>query len=128
MSAPSDLPSRLKADSPALGYASEAEIEQRAAELARSDGRANATEADYTRAAGELAGGARPPAAPETSPALEQVTAWDDPVDQSGHRVERTSFDDEENIGAKLIQDGLEEADHGLRAAAEDDAELDQDA
>ncbi len=116
-----DLPNRLKADSPDLGHASQAEIELRAMELARSDGRDFFTDADLTRAAAELAAAAAAPSAPEVDPTLEQVTAWDEVPEQAGHRVEPLPLDDEGNVAEQLIQDCLEEADHAIRAAAEDD-------
>ena len=114
------LPIRLKAGSPGLGEATQADIDRRAAELALSDGRSSYTDADLAHAAAELGGGDKTPPAPELEPGLEEVTAWDDPPAQEGHRIEPTLLEDEGSIAEQLISDGIEEADHDIRAAAED--------
>ena len=111
------LPTRLKAAAPGLGQASQTEIELRAVELAVSDGRHTFTDADLNRAAAELAGGG----ATEADPALGEMTSWDDPPEQSGHRVASTPSDDASNIAERLIQNGLDEADHDIRVAAADE-------
>ena len=124
MTSDSSLPDRLKAASPGLGEASGTEIAQRAAELAQIDGRETFTDADLARAAAELAGSTETPRAPEAVvPAIEELTAWDDPVDQEGHRTERAPLDDESSVAERLVQDGLAEADHDRRVAAADEAE-----
>lgn len=115
----SPLPERLRAGSPGLGAASAAEIEIRAGELARSDGRSAFTEADLDRAARELAGspGSLPP--PElTNPMVEQLTTWDEPLDAEGHRVHENRLDDETSVAEQLIEEGMREADHDSRVAA----------
>jgi hypothetical protein len=117
---PPSIPSRLKAGAPGLGEAAQIDVERRAAELARIDGRTKVTDADVMHAARELAGTAEPVAIPGTDdPALE-ITAWDDPVDQSGHRVPPLPLEDEAPIAERLIGDGLLEADHDTRVAAEE--------
>lgn len=113
------LPTRLKAGSPGLGHASQPEVEQRAAELALSDGRQAVTEADLAMAAAELAGGGTTAEAPEADPELEQMTTWDEPPAQTGHLVPTTPLDDENNVAEQLVDNGLEEADHDIRVAAE---------
>ena len=115
------LPTRLEAASPGLGQANQTDIERRAAELARSDGRESFTDADLARAAAELAGGSAAPAAPETDATLEQVTGWDDPPAQAGRRLDPLPLEDEGSISEQLIQEGIQEADHDLRVAAEDE-------
>ena len=117
----SPLPNRLKAGTPGAGAPSETEIEQRAIELARCDGRDAFTDGDLERAAAELGGLAEPANAPESDAVAEQITEWDAPLDQSGHRVETRSLEDEATIAEQLIEDGNEEADHDLRVAAEED-------
>lgn len=112
------LPTRLKAGSPGLGQANQTDIESRAAELAHSDGRTKVTAADIDQAAAELAGGSAPSNAPEGKDVTEELTAWDDPLDQSGHRVMGLRTDDEKTIAEQLIHDGVEEADHDIRTAA----------
>ncbi len=119
------LPVRLKAASPELGQASQAEIERRATELALSDGRDAFTDADLARAAEELAGGSTPTVAPEADPATEEITAWDEPPAQSGHRVPTVPLEDETSVAEQLVQDGIEEAEHDVRVAAAEDDEAD---
>lgn len=119
--ADSILPTRLKAGSVGLGEASAIGMENRAAELAASDGRDGFTDADLAVAARELGGGASTPAAPEADFALEQMTAWDDPLEQAGRRTERAPLEGAENIGERLTEDGLAEADHAIRVSAADD-------
>lgn len=109
------LPTRLKAASPGLGQANQTDIESRALELAHIDGRTKATAADIEQAACELAGG---PRGTESQTAVNELTAWDDPLDQSGHRVADSENADEKSIAEQLIQDGVEEADHDIRASA----------
>ncbi|MGV3662293.1 MAG: hypothetical protein ACO1TE_19060 [Prosthecobacter sp.] len=113
------LPTRLKAASPGLGHASQVEVERRAAELALIDGRNTVSDADLALAAAELAGGGTTAEAPEADAELEQVTTWDEPPTQTGHLVAVPPLEDENNISEQLIDDGLEEADHDTRVAAE---------
>ncbi len=115
------IPVRLKAGLPGLGAAAQVDVERRAMELAKIDGREEFTEADVARAARELGGAAPPSTAAETSdPALAEITAWDDPVTQSGHRVDPVPLEDETPVAEQLIRDGLEEADHDTRVVAEE--------
>ncbi len=113
-----NLPTRLKAGSLGLGQASQTDIESRAVELAHSDGRTKATAADLEQAGVELAGGPAPSHAQEEHAVTNELTAWDDPLDQAGHRVQGSNNEDEKSIAEQLIQDGIEEADHDIRAAA----------
>ena len=115
------LPVRLKAGTPGVGHASQADIEQRAAELALSDGRAAFTDADLAKADAELAGGALTPAAPEADPAIERLTAWDDSPQQTGQRVEPSPLEDEATVAERLIREGIEQADHDLRVTSAED-------
>ena len=112
------LPTRLKAGSPGLGQASQTDIEIRAAELAHSDGRTKANASDLEQAEAELAGGATSAKAQGGQADVNDLTAWDDPLDQSGHRVTGSETADDKSIGEQLIEDGVEEADHDIRAAA----------
>ncbi|MDP1589308.1 MAG: hypothetical protein Q8M07_16275 [Prosthecobacter sp.] len=114
------LPTRLKAGSPGLGQASQMEVEQRAAELAVSDGRETISDADLAVAAAELAGGGTTTEAVEIDATLEQTTLWEDPPPQTGHLVATPPLEDENNIAEQLVEDGLEEADHDSRVAAEE--------
>lgn len=124
MSADDSIPTRLKAAQPGLGEAAEIDVQRRAEELARSDGRDAVTDADLTRAAAELSGASTAPDAPEaTDPALGEMTAWDDPIDQAGRRVPAVPLEDEVSAAEQLVQDGLEEADHSTRNAAAEEAD-----
>src|SRR5688572_15284468 len=117
------IPDRLKAGTPGLGEASEAEIEQRAIELATADGRDAFTDADLARAAAELAGGAPDTLVPEADAAVvEELEAWDEPVDQHGRQAERIELEDESSVVEQLMEDGLDEADHSQRVAAAEEA------
>lgn len=119
MSADTVLPTRLRAGAPGLGQGSQIEIEQRAAELAMSDGRELISDADLAMAAAELAGGGTTTEAPEADEMLEQVTTWDEPPTQTGHLVPTPPLEDENAIAEQLVDDGLEEADHDIRVASE---------
>jgi hypothetical protein len=123
MDADLPIPDRLKAGAPGLGAPSEAEIEQRAIELATADGRDAFTDVDLARAAAELGGGEPGVLAPEADePVVEKLESWDEPVDQHGHQMERTGLDDEAMVSEQLMEDGLEEADHNQRVAAAEEA------
>ena len=123
MNSDNPLPDRLKAGSPALGEASGTDVKRRAEELAKIDGREFFTDADLVQAAEELGGSAGDPPAPEAvPPAIEILTAWDDPIDQEGHRAERALPEDESSIGERLIRDGIDEADHDRRVSAAEEA------
>ena len=117
------LTDRLKAASPGLGEASAMDIERRATDLAQIDGRESFSDADLARAAAELGGSDATPLAPEAVvPAIEQLTAWDDPVGQDGHRTDRAPLEDERSIAERLVEDGIDEADHDRRVTAAEEA------
>ena len=88
-------------------------IEERASQIARSDGRAQANDLDRTRAREELIGrtsGSEKPATRE-----EPGRDWEMPLVSSGEKVPPVRPEDEENIPEKLIQEGVDEADHDQR-------------
>jgi len=118
---PEPIPTRLKADAPGLGEPSETEIEQRAAELAKSDGRDAFTDGDLARAAAELGGALAEPAAPEIEPEVARLTEWDEPPAATGEKAPGPALDDENSAAERLVRDGIEEADHDTRVEAEDD-------
>ncbi|MDB6003502.1 MAG: hypothetical protein JWR15_489 [Prosthecobacter sp.] len=107
------LPTRLRASAPGLGEGSQTEVEQRAAELALSDGRKKVSDGDLAQAAAELAGGGTTLEKPDTGAVLNE------PPLQTGHLVVAADPVDEDNIAEQLIENGLEEADHDIRLAAE---------
>ncbi len=117
------IPDRLKAGSPGLGEAAAVDVERRAIELAKIDGRTAFTDADLTQARAELSGGRVEIVAPEVDVrAVEELEEWDVPSDQNGRQVNQVTIDDEATVAEQLIQDGLEEADHDRRVAAAEDA------
>ena len=89
-------------------------IEQRAREIARSDGRTQPNDLDRSRAREELAG---PTAASEKEPTREEPGRdWQMPLVSSGEKARTVRPEDDENIPEKLIQQGVEEADHDQRS------------
>ena len=113
------IPTRLKAASPGLGYPSQVEIDARAAEIALSDGRTQFTEADTDRAISELSGGRPDPTAPEADPTLEEF-ASEDALEPAEPPLEPPPQAEDPNLAEILIEEGLQEADHDTRVAAED--------
>ncbi len=119
------IPTRLKASAHGLGEASETEIEQRARELARCDGRPVFTAADLLAARAELGGGTLHVVAPEVALGQQGLMLWDGPVGEAGEQVLRASEDDEVNIGEQLVQAGMAEAEHDQRVQAAETAHKD---
>ena len=88
-------------------------IEQRAREIARCDGRAQANDLDRSRAREELTG---PTSLSEKAPMREEPGRdWQMPLVSSGEKARTVRPEDDENIPEKLIQQGIEEADHDQR-------------
>jgi len=113
---------RMEIGGVGAGEFSAATIEQRARELAHTEGRDEVSEADRARALEELSGPAPELGAPEAViPEIEQLVAWDGAADSSGHRVEPVGLPDETSIGEQLVQEGLDEADHQRRVSAVDE-------
>ncbi len=94
-----------------LGAVTPQMIEGRAHELARADGRTEANDVDRTRARGDLTGG------PEKTPTSEEPDRdWYTPLVSSGEKAPTVRPEDEDNIPEKLIQEGIDEADHDQRS------------
>ena len=119
MSATTLLPTRLRASAPGLGQGSQIEVEERAAELAVSDGREKVSDGDLAQAAAELAGGGTTMEPPEAGMAPRSLTVWDELPLQTGHLDHIAAPEDPECIAELLIENGLEEADHDIRVTAE---------
>jgi len=96
-----------------LGEISEAQICSRAEELAISDGRPGVeyTETDYEQAKHELAGTLYTPSNPPAN-MVNGIQLVEQAVATSGHRIPKGEFEDEETIGAELVKEGIEEAQH----------------
>lgn len=120
MSADSQLLNRIRASAPGLGQGSRLEIEERAAELALSDGREKVSDADLALAAAELAGGGTTMEVPEAGGAVKSLTGRYELPLQCGHlEITSSTEEDGNSIAEQLIENGLEEADHDIRVAAE---------
>ena len=82
-------------------------LEERAQEIARADGRAEGNDLDRTRAREDLIGDTEKSATNE-----EPAEDWYTPRGSSGEKASTVRPEDEENIPEKLIQEGIDEADH----------------
>jgi hypothetical protein len=81
-----------------------------AREIARSDGRSQPNDLDRIRAREELIG---PTSASEKPPTKEEPGLdWQMPLVSTGEKAPTLRPEDDENIPEKLIQEGVEEADH----------------
>jgi hypothetical protein len=102
-----------------LGTVTPQMVEQRAREIARSDGRSQSNELDWTRAREELTG---PTSDSEELPTWEEPGRdWQMPLVSTGEKAPTVRPEDDENIPEKLIQEGIEEADHNQRLSSERD-------
>jgi hypothetical protein len=102
-----------------LGTVTPQMVEQRAREIARSDGRSQSNELDWTRAREELTG---PTSDSEELPTREEPGRdWQMPLVSTGEKAPTVRPEDDENIPEKLIQEGIEEADHNQRLSSERD-------
>ena len=122
MDSPNNPPERIQTSGAGSGEISREQIEDRAAELARMEARDAVNEGDLAQAEEDLEGPGTPPPAPElVQPELGDVVAWDEPVDASGQRAPRTGLEDETMVGQRLVEEGIEEADHDRRVAASEE-------
>jgi hypothetical protein len=98
-----------------IGMVTPQMIEERSREIARSDGRAQPNDLDRTRAREELTG-----ATSEKIPTREEPGRdWEMPLVSTGEKAPTVRPEDDENIPEKLIQEGVEEADHDQRLSSE---------
>ena len=92
-------------------------LEERAREIARSDGRSQPNDLDRIRAREELIG---PTSASEKPPTKEEPGRdWQMPLVSTGEKAPTLRSEDDENIPEKLVQEGVEEADHDQRLSSE---------
>jgi hypothetical protein len=92
-------------------------IDERAREIARSDGRAQPNDLDRTRAREELTGAT---SNSEKFPTMEEPGRdWRMPLVSTGEKAPTARPEDDENIPDKLVQEGVEEADHDQRLGSE---------
>ncbi len=112
---------RIEIHGGGIGTISDEQVEQRALELAKMDGRSAAHERDRNQARRELT--APTPAAGSPSEEIESLKPWDAAPASLGAHAARQLLDDEVSAGETLIQEGLDEADHDTRVAATHRAE-----
>ena len=86
---------------------------ERAREIARSDGRGRPNDLDLTRAREELTGATS--SSEKSATREEPGRDWGMPLVSSGEKAPTVRPEDEENIPQKLIQEGVDEADHDQR-------------
>ena len=98
-----------------LGTVTPQLIEERAREIARSDGRAQPNDLDRTSAREELTG----TPGLEKSPTREEPGRdWQMPLVSTGEKAPTVRPEDDQNIPEKLVQQGVEEADHDQRLSS----------
>jgi hypothetical protein len=96
-------------------------IEERAREIARSDGRLQVNDLDRSRAREDLTG---PTSDSEKLPTNEERGRdWQMPLVSTGDKAPTVRPEDDENIVEKLVQEGIDEADHDQRLSSERDRE-----
>ena len=96
-----------------LGTVTQQMIEQRAQEIARSDGRNRPNDLDRSSAHEELTGA---PSGSKKVPMREEPGRdWEMPLVSTGERAPTVGPEDEQNVPEELIQEGVEEADHDQR-------------
>jgi hypothetical protein len=96
-----------------LGTVTPQMIEERACEIARTDGRAEPNDLDRSRAREDLTGATSSSEKPPTS---EEPRDWYTPRVSSGKKAPTVRPEEDENIPEKLIQEGIQEADHDQRS------------
>lgn len=100
-----------------LGTVTQQMIEKRAREIARSDGRKLPNDLDRARAREDLTGAT---SGSEKSPTHQEPGRdWQMPLVSTGEKAPTVRPEDDENIPEKLIQEGVEEADHDQRLSSE---------
>jgi hypothetical protein len=114
------FPGKISIGARGLGTVDPELLAERALEIAKADGREESNEADLATAAAELLpSGDSVPVAPEVDDrAMENLTAWDEPLEARGGEVDEMEPMDEANIAEQLVEEGMEEAEHDQRVSA----------
>ena len=100
-----------------LGTVTPEMIEERAGEIARSDGRSQPNDLDRTRAREQFISAT---SGSEKLPTREEPGRdWQMPLVSTGEKAPTVRPEDDENIPEKLVQEGVEEADHDQRLSSE---------
>ncbi|SRR6266480_4609415 len=114
MAKPKPTEGKILRGTEGLGTVTSEMIEERAREIARSDGHVEPNDLDRTRAREELTDSA---ASPEKPPTKEEPGRdWGMPLVSSGEKAPTVRPEDEENIPEKLAEEGIEEADRDQRS------------
>jgi len=88
-------------------------IKERARKIARSDGRSQPNDLDRTRAREEMTGTTSDS---EKRPTREEPGRdWQMPLVSTSEKAPTVRPEDDENIPERLVQEGIEEADHDQR-------------
>src|SRR6476661_3463172 len=105
-----------------LGTVTSQMIEERAREIARSEGRSQPNDLDRTYAREQLTGAT---SESEKLPTREEPGRdWQMPLVSTGEKAPTVRPEDDENIVEKLVKEGIEEADHDQRLSAARDTEI----
>jgi hypothetical protein len=115
---------RIQIHGAGVGELSESDLERRAAEIARMDGRSAVNAADRSNAREELLHSGPPPA-PEADETVHPVRLWSESMGSIGHQAPRIGPEDEESPVEQLFNEGLEEAERDQRLSASENAEED---
>jgi hypothetical protein len=115
-----NTPGRIQIHGAGIGELSESDLERRAQEIARMDGRNAANAVDRARAREELLH-AGPPPAPEADETEHPVRLWSEAAGSAGHQAPRIGPEDEESPVEQLFNEGLEEAERDQRLSACED-------
>ena len=84
------------------------QVEQRALQISRDEGRDAISEDDRDRAREELLAPNETEVQPETTPDMnEKVTAWDEAPASSGTQAPTVRPEDDHSIGKELVENGL---------------------
>ena len=112
MDEPQQTEGKILRGTEGMGIATPQMVEERAREIARGDGRAQPNDLDRTRAREELTG-----VTSDSPPTREDPGRdWEMPLVSTGEKAPTVRPEDEADIPEKLIQEGVEEADHDQRS------------
>lgn len=97
-----------------LGTVTPEMVRQRAREIALINGRspAHANEADWDEARRELMGADVPVPSLDDAEESAESQQWEAAPGSIGHRVEGQEVDDEQTVAERLVEEGVEEAQH----------------
>lgn len=104
-----------------MGGIDDSDVERRANQLASLAGRAVPTGEDFAQAKSELLGKTLPGAVTEDSPTIARGVTRDpsEPPSDPGRQVPERAAPDEETSAERLVEEGVEEAQHDQMIAAQ---------